>query len=85
MADQLSDQIVSYLWDPGISIRRAPAIDDGNVCDWAVTGDRHTIVGGPKRANGIWWWQIASAKCDGEGWVAQTRSNGDPILANPKS
>ena len=40
-----------------------------------------TVLGGPRNADGLIWWQVRSVTVPSqEGWMAQTRANGDPLL-----
>ena len=60
--------------------RNKPAGDD--VCRGARSGERFRIVGGPQYVDDIWWWQVSNERCP-EGWIAQTRWNGETILSRP--
>ncbi|MEZ4674627.1 MAG: hypothetical protein R2932_10345 [Caldilineaceae bacterium] len=67
-----------------VRMRRSPGYLNKPVTDVVTdipADSRLTVVGGPRTVDGLTWWQVRSVTVPSqEGWMAQTRANGDPLL-----
>lgn len=53
-----------------------------DILNMSFQGERFNVVGGPEYVDGLWWWQISNDRC-GNGWIAQTKTDGKVILSSP--
>lgn len=67
-----------------VRMRRSPGYLNKPATDIVTdipTNSRLTVLGGPRQVDGLTWWQVRSvAVSSQEGWMAQKRANGDPLL-----
>ncbi len=64
-----------------VNLRRSPGYLNkpaGDVLGVITRGATVEIIGGPQQADNLTWWQVRAG--EREGWMAQTRANGDALL-----
>jgi len=64
-----------------VNLRRTPGYLNkpaGDVLGTVLRGATVDIIGGPQSVDNLTWWQVRAG--DREGWMAETRANGDSLL-----